>query len=286
MDPDRRDLASEARAAIRRGQPPAAATVLVDERRRRLPFVVIGGAVLGCLAGALGQLTDDARDAMAVGLGAGTAAGMVAGWPMFGLAGKLVGDRSLRAGSLLVIQAALVIPAYVVAGFAAMLATLAVAQAMGRAGEALGTTLNLLLWGSLVIIPLSVALASSRRTPLVTSAGLGGAVGELVEAATTGEDNTSPISRVGGAILSGLIWFVAGSVIVLAGLASLSAAFPAQYAAATGTRGTLFGVAVVVAWVAVIVAGSSMTYRIFFGRGGRKGARKPRRGRPDPGRRR
>lgn len=286
MESDRDVLAAEVHAALRQAQPSTVAAGLAGERRKLLPFAVIGGALLGGLVGSIrGELGgEDARGAMAVGFSVGAAAGIAAGWPLFGLAAKLVGDRSLRPWALLVIRTATVIPAYVVGGLAAVVAALVAGNAPGRAGDAIGSTLSVLTWGSLVILPLSLALARSRKTPLVRSTGLAGAAGEVMRGEDIDDDHQ--MSRVGGAIIIGLVWFVAGSLIVLAGLAYLAGAFPEQFAAAHASRGEVLGIAMLVAWIAVITASSSITFRIFFGprrrtdastaRNGRRGRRRGR----------
>jgi hypothetical protein len=243
------------------------ATWLEGDRRRLLPYLAVGGSFVGLLVGGAGARLGGDKGLLAVGLAAGIAVGMTVGWVVLGLARGLPLEGRARI-TLRLVRAGLSIPTYLAAGVASVVAILLVAGAGDRIPSTIPGTLVALVGLGLILLPTSFAMARRGGPAPIAATNLGDAINETFHASQ--ESPRSGLGRFTGNVIAGLIWSVVATFAMLGLIGTLQSLDPVGYAAALASSGTLFGILLLTAWVATIVAGTRFTVRAIFGDGPRR----------------
>ena len=261
----KQSLAEEAQAALQPTWTPAAPPgALLLDRRRLLPFMVVGAAVLGVTVGVIGGNVrgGDANRALASGAFGGIAIGMAIGWVVLGLGNRVIGGRPIAPTALLLIRTLLSVPPYLTAGIGAAMIGHAVTGAAGPGAEVARSAVTALAWGAIVIFPLSLAMGRSRQGPVLAATTLRGAIDETINESSSG----SPFGRMLGFAVIVVLWLIGSIFGVLSMLVFLKSFDPARYTAAFEAHGSLIGSLTLVAISGIIVGGSMVSIRVVFGR--------------------
>lgn len=259
MDPDGRSLADEAEAAFRApvpGAPGAAAAAarVRSARRRFLPYVVVGGAVVGAYQNIIAAGSEQLQTVFGVAVTAGIGAGMALGWPLLG---RYEG-RARRTGTggvrLDLAIALLTLPAYVAAVWVAALAGWGTVMIVVTAGPNPGppNAWPLLIGGVVVLYPLSFAFA--RRDT--------GRPDDFVGAVTSMTTEINEMPRTFGVVwefLIALAWFAGTLVALFTVLWAIQVVFASQLAGlAVPDAAWLL---LLVAWIGISAVGTVWTVR-------------------------
>jgi hypothetical protein len=267
-----KSLVEEARTAIapavRAGATGGDAATRADRvraaRSRFLPYVVVGAATFCAILGTVVAETAENHRATVLGIAttAGIIAGMTVGWVLLGLYARraerqVLGRRRVDLAIVLV-----TVPAYAVAGWVAALvgwmASLNLSRPMPEPGAP--NAWGILIAVAIAIYPLSYFLAKrdlDRPTDFRSAV-----------IAATSEVNQTPASyRIALAFIVGMVWFIGALFAVFAILIAVQAVLP-DFKLENAT-GTLVGIAFLVAWFGLGVAGTVWTLRL-IGRSGRR----------------
>jgi hypothetical protein len=255
-------LVEEAKAALKSFQ---AASALVGpialDRRRLLPFVVVGASVLGVTVGIIaGDVRGDARGALATGVAGGIAIGMVVGWIVLGLGQRVAGHSHLGSAVLLLMRILVMVPPYLAAGIGAWLVPNALTGAEVPVAKVIGAALTALLWGAVILFPLSFAMGRSPSGPVLRATTLRGGIQETIHESEHG----SAFGRTSGLAIIAVVWFIGTILVFLSALGFIQSLDPARYVAAFAAHGPLVGPLILVAIAGTIVGGSALTFRALF----------------------
>jgi uncharacterized BrkB/YihY/UPF0761 family membrane protein len=260
-DRDSMSLADEAKAAIApapgvgRSSPGAIRAERVRAARSRLlPYVVGGGALSYGYLSVVVAKKDDLGAVYGAAVTAGILAGMTVGWVLLALYRRRVERSAIgrRRTDLAIVL--LTVPAYAVAGWVSAWVGWIVAVALSRPTPEPGppNAWGLLIWAAVVIYPLSYAFA---RHDLDRPDDF---VGALL--ATKNEIREAPRTRmVIGDFLIGLAWFIGSLFLVFGVVIGVQVLMPSVQVA--DAAGPWLGVAFLIAWLGLTVAGTAWTLR-------------------------
>jgi MFS family permease len=256
---DNQGLVQEAAASLSAAEAPTVvARALLLDRRRFLPYVALGGASVGTLAGALaGSAVPGAPDiegSLVAGGAAGITTGMVVGWVVFGVAANVLAGTSPLGWRLTALRAVLSLPAHLVAGLAGALGAGWVSGGFDRIRDNIDSIVLALCVLDVVLLPIALAFAR-RRSPIV-STGLRDAIDETM---TPPRSDETALSSLGVTAIAALVWFFIASFGVFAALSVARSISPSRYVAAFDSFGGPIGIAILVTWVATIVLGTRVT---------------------------
>lgn len=269
MDPDGGSLADEAEAALRARVPvapgaPAAPARVRSARRRFLPYVVVGGAVVGGYQNIVAAGPERLEIVFGVAVTAGIGAGMALGWPLLGRyerrAGR-TGTGSLRLDLAIVL---LTFPAYVAAVWVAALAGWATLRVVATAGPDPDppNAWPLLIGAVVVLYPLSFAFA--RRDT--------GRPDDFVGAVTSMRNELDELPRTFGVVaefLIALAWLAGTLVALFAVLRAIQLVFASQLAGLAVPDAAML--LLLVAWIGTSAVGTVWTvHRLDRRRAGRQ----------------
>lgn len=253
-------LAQEAAASLAAAQRPALSRALLFDRRRLLPYVVLGGSGVGTLAGMLaGGIAGDLEDPRGLLLTAfvvGITVGMLVGWTVLVVAASALASAPAAGWRLTAVRAALSLPAHLSSGVGSAVALALLGGGLTTVSGNLGGIVVTLLAFDLLLLPLNLAFA--RRFRPIRSTTMPEAIRETVH----GGRETDSISPFGVTVIAGIVWFVLGAFIILGAMALAQSIAPGAYAAAFDRFGGPLGVAILVTWGLLVVFGARVTGRL------------------------
>ncbi len=162
MDRNNVSLAEEVRTAIERSSGwGASGTRIRAARRRFLPYVVAGGAIVCSYLLVRMADKDNVGKVAVMAIGTGMAAGMATGWALLTLGQRCVERRAVGRRRIDLAIVLLTLPAYAIAGWVCTWIGWIVAVTPSQLRPALGPpdAWGMLAWGAVVIYPLSYVFA-------------------------------------------------------------------------------------------------------------------------------
>lgn len=260
------EAASRATAPVDPGAAAAAARVRAA-RRRFLPYVVAGGAVVGAYLNIVAAGREQLATVFGVAITAGIGVGMAVGWLLLGRYERRAASSGIHGGRLDLAITLLTVPAYVAAAWGAALAGWATVTVLVQPVPVPGppNAWPLLIGAAAVLYPLNYAFA--RRDT--------GRPDDFAGAVTTMTTEIRDVPRsfgVAAEFLVGLAWFTGTLIALFAALMAVQVVFASQLdGLAVPDAAALLLLA---AWIAISAAGTLWTVR----RMDRRRARRQRRG--------
>jgi hypothetical protein len=165
-----------------------------------------------------------------------------------------------------VVRAVLALPAYVTAGLVASLTMVVVA---GRGEQLLaaipGTLLGLGLVG-LIVVPINLVLARGHGPAPIEGGTLRAAIGQTWSGATESPAFGLGFGRVSITAILAVVWLFVATLGVLGLMAVVKSLAPSAYTAAFDAFGGPIGIVLLISWLAIIIAGTRFTVRLFVGK--------------------
>ncbi len=248
--------------AARAVQPEERPWVRAD-RRRLVPSLALGGASIGMIVGIVSAGPEglaNREELLGVGLVVGVPTGIILGWGLLGLARIVVSpDRSH-----LVIHAVRLLLAIQTYLGASVAAAAGIRVFSGSADGLLPSIPGVLQASAvlgLLVVPLSFVMA--RNSTASTTSTLARAIGETLDGGPA-----ASLTSFGGTAIIAFVWVLVTSFAVLGSLVAFKSIAPTGYDVAFDAFGAALGIAILAAWIAIVVAGASFTRRLIYGKGG------------------
>lgn len=262
MDPDSASLADEARKpeAASRANPQvdpgaaAAATRVRAARRRFLPYVVAGGAVVGAYMNIVAAGREQLATVFGVGVAAGIGVGMALGWPLLGWYEGRAARFGIHGGRLNLMISLLTVPPYVAAAWGAALAGWVTVRVLAQPAPDSGppNAWPLLIGAAAVLYPINYAFA---RRDTGRPDDLAGAVTSM----TTEIYDAPGWFGVVAEFLVGLTWFTGTLFALFAVAVAVNAVFAAQLAGLAIADLAVY--LLLATWIGITAAGTVWTIR-------------------------
>jgi hypothetical protein len=247
------EAASRATAPVDPGAAAAAARVRAA-RRRFLPYVVAGGAVVGAYMNIVAAGRDQLGVVFGVGISAGIGVGMALGWPLLGWYEGRAARVGIHGGRQNLMIALLTVPPYVAAAWGAALAGWVTVKVVAHPVPDSGppNAWPLLIGAAAVLYPINYAFA---RRDTGRPDDFAGAVTSM----TTEIHDTPKSFGVVAEFLVGLAWFTGTLFALFAVALAINAVFAAQLAGLAIPSLAVYPLLAI--WIGISAAGTVWTIR-------------------------